>query len=65
MPDVWYGESLGPAAMQGLAETPPKETPMMARMGTPDGEWEELLNSAIKGWTNHVIRTGRKAPEES
>ena len=37
---------------------------MMATIETPDRDWDELLEDAIKAWVNHVSKTGRRAPEE-
>ena len=43
--------------MQKTVETQPRQTLMMARMETPETEWDELLQDAIKDWVNHSSKT--------
>ena len=44
--------------LQKVMGAPSKQTPMTTSMETPDKEWDELLDEAIKDWVHHVSRTG-------
>ena len=63
-PESWYGQSPGPDVLQKKVEAPLAQTPMMARMETPDKSWGEISDKQVKEWAGHVRKTGRQAPQE-
>ena len=50
--------------MQRKADTPRKQTPVMARIEIPDKEWDDFFEEVITDLANHVSKTCKQTPTE-
>ena len=62
--DPWQGKSPGPEVLQNKTGPPSKQIPTTTRMGTPDVDWNDLLQDIIQEWIGTIVKINKKAPEE-